>query len=69
MKTSHYHITATPHYYRKTFCSYSYILLVHFKAQHQQFEVTKIRVSWNGELPLRLHVPNYKMFLTPPKFE
>jgi len=28
---------------------------------------TKIRVSWNGELPL--HVPNYKMFLTLPKFE
>jgi len=25
---------------------------------------TKIRVSWNGELPL--HVPNYKMFLTHP---
>jgi len=24
-KTSHYHITATPHYYRKTLCSYSYI--------------------------------------------
>ena len=31
-KTSHYHITATPHYYRKTFCSYSYILVVHFTA-------------------------------------
>jgi len=29
---------------------------------------TKIRVSWNGELPL-LHVPNFKMFLTLPKFE
>ena len=28
---------------------------------------TKIRVSWNGELPL--YVPNYKMFLTLPKFE
>jgi len=28
---------------------------------------TKIRVSWNGELPL--HVPNVKMFLTLPKFE
>jgi len=27
----------------------------------------KIRVSWNVELPL--HVPNFKMFLTPPKFE
>jgi len=27
----------------------------------------KIRVSWNGELPL--HVPNFKMFLTLPKFE
>jgi len=25
-KTSRYHITATPYYYRKTFCSYSYIL-------------------------------------------
>jgi len=24
--------TATPHYYRKTFCSYSYILIVHFTA-------------------------------------
>jgi len=32
MKTSHYHITTTPHYYRKTFCSYSYILVVHFTA-------------------------------------
>ena len=31
-KTSHYHITATPHYYRKIFCSYSYILVVHFTA-------------------------------------
>jgi len=31
-KTSHYHITAIPHYYRKTFCSYSYILVVHFTA-------------------------------------
>jgi len=29
-KTSHYHITATSHYYRKTFCSY--ILVVHFTA-------------------------------------
>jgi len=28
---------------------------------------TKIRVSWNGELPL--HVPNFKMFLTLPKFQ
>ena len=28
---------------------------------------SKIRVSWNGELPL--HVPNFKMFLTLPKFE
>jgi len=28
----------------------------------------KIRVSWNGELPL-LHVPSFKMFLTLPKFE
>ena len=28
---------------------------------------TKIRVSWNGEL--RLHVPNFKMFLILPKFE
>jgi len=28
---------------------------------------TKIRVSWNGELPL--HVPNFKMFLNLPKFE
>jgi len=28
---------------------------------------TKIRVSWNGELPL--HVPNFTMFLTLPKFE
>jgi len=25
-------ITATPHYYRKTFCSYSYNLFVHFTA-------------------------------------
>jgi len=32
MKTSYYHVTATPHYYRKTFCSYSYILVVHFTA-------------------------------------
>jgi len=34
MKTSHYHITATPHFavYHKTFCSYSYILFVHFTA-------------------------------------
>jgi len=31
-KTSQYHITATPHYYRKTFCSFSYILVVHFTA-------------------------------------
>jgi len=28
---------------------------------------TKIRVSWNGELPL--HVPNFKMFLTLPKYK
>ena len=28
---------------------------------------TKIRVSWNGELSL--HVPNFEMFLTLPKFE
>jgi len=27
---------------------------------------TKFRVSWNGELPL--HTPNYRMFLTLPKF-
>jgi len=31
-KTSQYHITATPHYYRKTFCSYWYISVVHFTA-------------------------------------
>ena len=31
-KTSLYHITATPHYCRKTFCSYSYILVVYFTA-------------------------------------
>jgi len=32
--TVQYHITATPHYYRKTFCSYSYsyISVVHFTA-------------------------------------
>jgi len=29
MKTSYNHITATPHYYHKAFCSYSYILVVH----------------------------------------
>jgi len=28
---------------------------------------TKIKVSWNGEL--RLHIPNFKIFLTLPKFE
>jgi len=28
---------------------------------------TKIGVSWNGELPP--HVPNFKMFLTLPKFD
>ena len=28
---------------------------------------TKIRVRWNGELPP--HVPNFKMFLTLPKFK
>ena len=28
---------------------------------------TKIRVGWNGELPLR--VPDFRMFLTLPKFE
>jgi len=27
----------------------------------------KIRISWNGELPR--HVPDFKMFLTLPKFE
>jgi len=30
-KASQYHIAATPHY-RGTFCSYSYILVVHFTA-------------------------------------
>jgi len=29
--TLSYH-SYTPHYYRKTFCSYSYILVVHFTA-------------------------------------
>ena len=64
-KISQYHITATPHYYRKTFCSYSYILVVHFTAS--TIWGTTVRVSWNGELPL--HVPNFKMCLTLPKFE
>ena len=32
MKTSQNHITATPHYYHKPFCRYSYILVVHFTA-------------------------------------
>jgi len=31
-ENSQYHITATPRYYHKTFCSYSYILFVHFIA-------------------------------------
>jgi len=30
-------------------------------------KLRKIRVSWNGELPL--HVPNFEMFLTQPKSE
>jgi len=64
-KTSQYDITATPHYYRKTFCSYSYILVVHFTVS--TIWGTKIRVGWNGGLPL--YVPDFKMFLTLPKFE
>jgi len=47
-KTSHYHITATPHYYRKTFAATATFKL--YTLQHQQFKFTKIRVSWNGEL-------------------
>jgi len=31
-KTSQNHITASPHCYHKTFCSYSYIIVVHFTA-------------------------------------
>jgi len=42
-KTSQYHIAATPHYYRKTFCSYSYILVALYSINNLKF--TKIRVS------------------------
>ena len=31
-KTSQYRVIATPHYYRKTFCGYSYILVAHCTA-------------------------------------
>ena len=64
-KTSQYDITATAQYYRKRFCSCSYILVVHFTAS--TIWGTKVRVGWNVELPL--HVSDFKMFLTLPKFE
>jgi len=57
-KTSNYHTTATPHYYRKTFCSYSYILVVHFTKStiwglQKLGLVGMVSYYW-------LHVPNYK---------
>jgi len=56
-----HHITTAKHFAAKaTFQLYA--------LQHQHIEVyQKLKVSWNGEL--RLHVPNYKMFLTLPKCE
>jgi len=48
-----------------------YQLQLHFSCalyNINNLRLTKIRVSWNGELPLQ-HVPNYKMFPTLPKFE
>jgi len=63
-KTSHYRITATPHYYRKTFCSYSYILVVHFTAS-TIWGLQKLGLVGM----VSYHFPNFKMFLTLPKFE
>jgi len=68
MKTSQYHITATPHYYHRTFCSYSYILVVHFTAS-TILRFTKIRVSWNGGLPPGTQFGGWHgTFYAPPTF-
>jgi len=59
MRTSQYHITATPHYYHKTFCSYSYISVVHFIA----VIISGLqKLGLVGIVGYPLHVPNLKCF-------
>jgi len=49
-----------PHYYRKAFCRYSYIVVVHFTAS---------TIRGLQKLVLVGMVSYYYMFLTLPKFE
>jgi len=64
-KTSQYHITATPHYYRKTFCSYGYILIVHFTIS-TIWGLQKLRLVGMVSYHYTFLIFKY-MFLTPPK--
>ena len=72
-KTEQCHITATRHCYRKTFCSYSYILVVYFTLQSVKFPASTIwgvqKLGLVGMVSYHCNVPNFKMFLTLPKFE
>jgi len=45
-----HNITATPYYYRKTFCSYSYIFCTLYSINNLRF--IKIRLSWNDNYHL-----------------
>jgi len=61
-ENSHYHITATLP--QNILQQQLHFVCTLYSINNLRF--TKIRVGWNGELPL--HVPNFKMFLTLPKF-
>jgi len=68
----HEHFTLSYHSYTTTLLPQNILQLqLHFSCTLDcinNLRFTKIRVSWNGELPPQ-HVPNFKMFLTLFRFE
>jgi len=66
----HENFTVSYHSYNTSLSQNILQLQLHFSCtlySINNLRFTKIRVSWNGGL--RLHVLNYEMFLTLPKFE
>ena len=69
-RLKHENFTVSYHSYPTLLPQHSLQLQLHFSLTFysiNNLRFTKIRVSWIGEL--RLHVPNFKIFLTLPKFE
>jgi len=78
LQISQYQATLTHENFTLSYHSYTTLLpqnllqlQLHFSCtlcSISNLRFTKLRVSWNGELPLQ-YVPNFKMFLTLRKFE